>query len=184
MTRFVSAVVSLVLLLVHGADAAEKRPLSLDDLYRQEEVTNFTISPRGDEAVYVRNWYDVNSPGKRTALWRVDGETGRHAPLEAGEPDGRMPVYSPDGDILAFVSDRSPDNVHFRVPVPTYSDRSGAVWTIGRHLDPEYAHLRYLTERARMCGYNHEQVFSDAFYRRTCLLSKRTTTVGCGQRTR
>lgn len=116
-------------LFVTSLGAAEKRPLAVDDVYRQEQVTNFTISPRGDEAVYVRHWYDVNSPGLRTALWRVDGATGRREPLEPGEPDGRMPVYSPDGKWLAFVSGRlSMTDTDLFEPVPSYSDQSGLIW--------------------------------------------------------
>ena len=104
-------VLSVVCWRAEFAAAAEKTPLTVDDLYRQESITDFTVSPRGDEAVYVRNWYDASQPGRRTALWRVDGETGRAEPLEAGEPDGRMPVYSPDGERLAFVSSRAVDGV-------------------------------------------------------------------------
>src|SRR5262245_21628947 len=111
--------------LTSGILAAEKQPLTLDDLYRQESISDFTVSPRGDEAVYVRSWYDVNSPGRRTALWHVDGKTGRHEPLEPGEPDGRMPVYSPNGKWLAFVSDRMPRSTVFGFPfpsIPGYAD--------------------------------------------------------------
>lgn len=133
MARLIFAAPVWILLLVARLDAGEKRPLALDDLYRQEQVTDFTISPRGDEAVYVRRWYDVNSPGQRTALWRVDGETGRHEPLEAGEPDGRMPVYSPDGKWLALVSGRHADDGTLPfVDVPNYSEPVGALWMLAR----------------------------------------------------
>ena len=109
--------------------AAEKIPLQISDLYRQESITDFQVSPRGDEAVYVRSWYDESQPGRRTALWRVDGETGRAAPLEPGEPDGRMPVYSPDGSQLAFVSARPIGDWH-PPTVPPYSDPTGTVWRL------------------------------------------------------
>lgn len=169
MTRFVSAVVSAIsslvlLLLVHVAGAAEKRPLALDDLYRQEEVTNFTISPRGDEAVYVRTWYDVNFPGKRTALWHVDGETGRHEPLEPGEPDGRMPVYSPDGDRLVFVSDRGGADMRTNISIPIYSDPTGTIWSLRRDA------FAPASERAPQ-PLDLDEVLTDTFYGRIAFSS-------------
>lgn len=127
-------VLSVVCWRAEFAAAAEKTPLTVDDLYRQESITDFTVSPRGDEAVYVRNWYDASQPGRRTALWRVDGETGRAEPLEAGEPDGRMPVYSPDGASLAFVSDREriDSETAFAPAIPPYSDPSGSLYIANR----------------------------------------------------
>ncbi len=107
--------------------AAEKIPLQLSDLYRQESITDFKVSPRGDEAVYVRSWYDESQPGRRTALWRVDGETGSAAPLEPGEPDGRMPVYSPHGFQLAFVSSRNSQKLPSGRRIPKYSDSNRSV---------------------------------------------------------
>jgi dipeptidyl aminopeptidase/acylaminoacyl peptidase len=115
----------------NAAGAGERTPLQLSDVYRQESITDFRVSPRGDEAVYVRNWYDHSQPGRRSAIWRIDGETGRAEPLEPGEPDGRMPTYSPDGQWLAFVSSR-PYRDWKSVTVPAYSDPTGSVWRISR----------------------------------------------------
>ncbi|MGC3971688.1 MAG: hypothetical protein QM775_31385 [Pirellulales bacterium] len=52
------------------ASAGEKILLQLSDIYRQEAITDFKVSPRGDEAVYVRSWYDQSQPGRRSAIWR------------------------------------------------------------------------------------------------------------------
>jgi len=153
-------VLSLVCCRAEFAAAAEKTPLTIDDLYRQESISDLTVSPRGDEAVYVRNWYDASQPGRRTALWRVGGETGRAEPLEAGEPDGRMPVYSPDGARLAFVSSRSVDGVLPYRSVPTYSDPTGGLWIVEREgagfAKPKQAGNDYLKP----------QVLTDGFYGR------------------
>jgi dipeptidyl aminopeptidase/acylaminoacyl peptidase len=114
------------------SSAQAKKFLTWEDLYRQEQVTNFAISPRGDEAVYVRTWFDEGHAGWRTALWRIDGKTGRREPLFPGEPDGRMPVYSADGKWLAYVSDKSTE-LNSQPIVPSYSDRSGAIYVVPRY---------------------------------------------------
>ena len=139
------------------ATADEKRALSLDDIYRQEQFTDFVVSPKGDEAVYVRNWYDVNLPGKRTSLWRVDGDTGRQEPLEAGEPDGRMPVYSPDGTYLLFSgATRGFTSPPADLRIPTYSERVGWLWSID---------LARQERRAQMLAFG-DWVPNDGFYGR------------------
>ncbi len=164
---FAAAWVVLGFGLAPVATAGEKRPLELDDLYRQEQVSDFTVSPRGDEAVYVRSWYDVRFPGRRTSLWRVDGATGRHEPLEPGEPDGRMPTYSPDGRRLAFISADGVRRDSAAARIPRYSDPSGAVQVLDRSeagttrrnvslpelqpsADPFYGRLRFAASGAML----------------------------------
>ena len=143
--------------------AAEKIPLQLSDLYRQESITDFKVSPRGDEAVYVRSWYDESQPGRRTALWRVDGKTGRAAPLEPGEPDGRMPAYTPDGETLFYVSNRPSELVVWAsldMSVPNYSDTTGSLWKISRRVGgPNVSDIARKIEHTA-------QVFTDGFYGR------------------
>lgn len=132
---FRTMLVLAIALRAATATAAEKQPFTVDDVYRLEQITDFKISPLGDEAVYVRHFYDVNLPTRHTVLWRIDGKTGHRAPLEPGEPDGRMPVYSPNGKWLALISDRarswetSPEIAKL---VPPYSERPGLLWLLPR----------------------------------------------------
>lgn len=120
--------VFVVALVASNATAAERTPFTSEDVARWEQITDFKISPTGDEAVYVRHWCDVRSPRPRTALWRIDGKTGRREPLSSGAPDGRMPVFSPDGTWLTFLTDEwaGPGSV------PSYSDRPGELWMLSR----------------------------------------------------
>ncbi|MBL9080180.1 MAG: S9 family peptidase, partial [Planctomycetales bacterium] len=119
------------------------------------------VSPRGDEAVYVRSWYDHAQPGRRSAIWRIDGATGRAEPLEPGEPDGRLPTYSPDGRWLAFLSDRPAEHEWRKLPIPPYSDGPGLVWAMPRPLpaDPSLGRIVQLSDET-------DTAVSDTFYTR------------------
>lgn len=149
--------------IIAASDAAradEKILLQLSDIYRQETVSDFKVSPRGDEAVYVRSWYDHAQPGRRSAIWRIDGATGRAEPLEPGEPDGRMPTYSPDGQWLAFVTDRA-DEIRIDRP-PAYSDRGGFFGVLRRPIVDHPA-----VEEPRLTRYGiFDDALTDGFYSR------------------
>src|SRR5207249_1436810 len=52
-------------------------------------------------------------------------------PLEPGEPDGRVPVVSPDGKWIAFLSTRPRPAGWKQTPaVPPYSDAAVDIWLI------------------------------------------------------
>lgn len=161
MLKRILAAVALIAFDVAAASAAEKQPFTVDDVYRVEQITDFKVSPRGDEAVYVRHFYDVNYPERRTVLWRIDGATGRREPLEVGEPDGKMPVYSPDGKELAYVSNEighsswSAKN-HF----PKHSEPTGHLRVLARDYDPQHPQSNRIPEK--LGGY----IFCDPFYAR------------------
>jgi dipeptidyl aminopeptidase/acylaminoacyl peptidase len=148
-----------------------KQKIELADLFRQEAVSEFTFRPEALEAVYVRSRFDGTTLGRRTSLWRArvertdDGEKVVHEPLEAGEPDGRNPVFSPDGNWLVFVSNRNhPDGSPAFAPVPPYSDPAGDVWLMP--MDGSRP-PRPLVGKDKPYG----RVFTDGFYGRIAFSS-------------
>lgn len=84
----------------------ERRVLTPEDRFRLEAIGDPQISPDGRLAVYVSQLADLEANKNRTALKLVDLTTGRVRSLTAGLGD-RHPRWSPDGKLLAFVSERS-----------------------------------------------------------------------------
>ncbi|MFN4260926.1 MAG: S9 family peptidase [Gemmataceae bacterium] len=111
--------------------AAEKMPIRVADLYLQDAPTAVVVAPDGKSVVYERQWADRRSRTLRHALWRVEGHPDKRQPLEVGEPDGRRPIFSPDGQWIVFLSTRPfPDGSPAVAPVPPYSDPATDIWLI------------------------------------------------------
>jgi dipeptidyl aminopeptidase/acylaminoacyl peptidase len=148
---------SLLAAIVTSAFAEEPSLIRIDDLYRFDAPQGVVVAADGKSAIYSRRWNDRKERTVRYALWRSEGDAAHAKPLEAGEPDGRSPVLSPDGKWIAFLSTRPlPDGKPGFTPVPPYSDTATDIWLMpaaGGKAIP-------LTERGR--PYNH--VFSDPFF--------------------
>ena len=110
-------------------DAPKKKPLAVEDLYLLESVRSPALFPKEEKLVYERVWIDAKTKTERHALWLVTDKRENRKPLEAGEPDGRGPVVSPDGRWIAFLSSRRfPAGAKQIPPVPPYSDAGVDVW--------------------------------------------------------
>lgn len=122
----------LLLLVVPGLAAAEpKRLLTVEDLYKFDGPRDLAVAPDGKSAVYVRQWIDPKTKAERMSLWRVPAAGEKPVAVEDGEPDARVPVYSPDGKWVAFLSTRPrPDGWTQTRPVPPESDPAVDVWLI------------------------------------------------------
>jgi len=96
-----------------GETVQERTPLSADVLWQMDRVGSPVISPDGSQVVVPVTGYDVETDEPSTRLWLMssDGEGG-HEPQRPLTGEGlsvSSPVFSPDGQQLAFVSSRDDD---------------------------------------------------------------------------
>jgi dipeptidyl aminopeptidase/acylaminoacyl peptidase len=143
---------------IDAAIATAKRPLAIEDLYLFDGPQAVTLAPQADFAVYVRQWIDAETKAERNSLWRVDAG-GAKRPLEPGEPDGRSPVFSPDGRWIAIRSTRARREGEASIPpTPPQSDPATDIWLVPAEGG----------EAIPLCGAEkpYGRVFNDLFYGR------------------
>jgi dipeptidyl aminopeptidase/acylaminoacyl peptidase len=101
---------TLAWLLCASAASADKRPITLDDLHRLQDVSEPAFAPLGDAIVYTVTTDNLDSDAQVSDLWWVDWRGGEPVQLT------RTPFASewhaewrPDGKAIAFLSDRGED---------------------------------------------------------------------------
>ena len=102
--------------LALAAAAAEPSRFSVDDLVRIANVTELDLSPDGEYVVYSVGEPNFEEDAARYDLWRVrwDG-SGRRALTRTADADEYQPAYSPDGQWIAFLSDRGDEDAKTQV---------------------------------------------------------------------
>jgi len=101
-------VTALVFAMTLPAGAADKRPMTFDDLMAFKRVADPQISPDGTQVVYeVTEILDVASNKKQTHLWlaATDGKTPPRQLTSSGKRDAHA-RWSPDGTKVLFESTR------------------------------------------------------------------------------
>jgi len=88
-----------------------RRPIQIDDLYRIRLVADPNISPDGQKVAWVVTTVDKESNGYTSNIWCAD-LAGDNTPYRLTTAKGKdtSPRWSPDGSMLAFLSERSGGN--------------------------------------------------------------------------
>jgi dipeptidyl aminopeptidase/acylaminoacyl peptidase len=81
------------------------RPFRPTDVRRQVLLQQVALSSDGAWAAYCRR--TIEKDEYRSRLWRVPLDRGRPEQLTSADGNDLRPEFSPDGQVLAFVSDRS-----------------------------------------------------------------------------
>ena len=96
----------------------DKPPLTADDLYKLEFLSDPQISPDGRWVAFVRQRAERAKNAYRRAIWLLSTAGNTLKQFTAGTHRDSCPRWSPDGRQLAFISDRADDKPQlYLIPV-------------------------------------------------------------------
>ncbi len=123
--------ICLFVLLSTSLIAQEPRPWEIDDLFAAESFYPVAVSPDGKSGVAIHNWIDPENKKQHQSLWRSAGDPLKSQAMEAGEPDARLPMFSPDGKWIVFLSTRARPQGWKKTPAaPVFSEATVDLWLI------------------------------------------------------
>jgi dipeptidyl aminopeptidase/acylaminoacyl peptidase len=100
-------------ILMAAPVAAQKRPVTIDDVMQLKTVGSPVVSPDGAQILYtVRQWEKASEREKdrmesRTRIWKVPANgSAPGQQITFGERGDTQPQWSPDGQFISFVSAR------------------------------------------------------------------------------
>jgi dipeptidyl aminopeptidase/acylaminoacyl peptidase len=103
------ALALLTLMLVVSAAPAQSRIPTLDDLLTLKSIGGTQISPDGKWVAYTVSYGDFKQDAFITQIWLANTETRKSLQLTRGEKSSTNPRWSPNGQWLAFLSNRIED---------------------------------------------------------------------------
>ena len=98
--------VTAALLLSPLPLAAEGRPLKVDDLFSLKDVADPRLSPDGRQVAYTLNTLDAKEDDSDEDIYLVSTDGGEPLRLTSGKKAETSPRFSPNGEWMAFLSDR------------------------------------------------------------------------------
>ncbi|HEX8183494.1 MAG TPA: DPP IV N-terminal domain-containing protein, partial [Blastocatellia bacterium] len=118
----------LVSVCVMAITAQAKRAPVPEDIFAIKEVGDVRVSPDGSRVVYTVTSMDRDKNRATSNLWLAPLAGGAPAELTGGEASDTTPRWSPDGNKIAFASNRDGKSGLWIVDVATKEIRMLALW--------------------------------------------------------
>lgn len=106
----ITLLAGLLSVATSGVMAQESDVWQYEDVFNIEYAAAPQVSPDGELIIYERHAMDIMSDSTRTNLWQYNLSNNSHMPLLSGKAQYRMARFSPNGQQLAYLSNKEGDN--------------------------------------------------------------------------
>jgi dipeptidyl aminopeptidase/acylaminoacyl peptidase len=113
------ALTFVAIMLAVSAGMAQSRVPTIDDLLMLKSAVGAQISPDGKWVAYTVSYGDFKQDAFITQIWLANIDTQKTLQLTRGEKSSTNPRWSPDGQRLAFLSNRIEDKNQIFLIDPT-----------------------------------------------------------------
>lgn len=96
----------LLLAIPALAAAADARVPTIDEMVALKRVSQPALSPDGSRVAFVVRKANWDDNAFETEIWMADTRGGKPMLFTGGKKSSESPAFSPDGSLLAFLSDR------------------------------------------------------------------------------
>ncbi|MGH7702382.1 MAG: prolyl oligopeptidase family serine peptidase, partial [Gemmatimonadales bacterium] len=107
----------MCLLLPAGLAGQQKRPLSIDQFVTLPSLGDPQLSPDGQLVAYTVTTPSLTDDRNSSRIWLVQVGSGETWQATSGSGNDRAPRWSPDGKLLAFLSNREGGNQIWQLPI-------------------------------------------------------------------
>lgn len=107
MKRTGGSIIFTMCLLIAANGMGQKRAITSGDLWRMKRIGDMILSPNGEWLAYEVTQHNVEKNSRNTDIYLVSNMGGSERQMTTHEGYDGDPCFSPDGSILAFLSDRS-----------------------------------------------------------------------------
>ncbi len=116
-----------VLVFANEEKMNDPKTWTIDDVLNQESATSFDISPCGKGVVWVKSSPDKKENQRVTDLYLSSLVDSTQVQLARGKHSERNPKWSPDGNIIAFLSTREKEKGQ---QIMLMNSTGGEAWSI------------------------------------------------------
>ncbi len=86
---------------------AQKKPFEVEDYYKIKPISHLNLSPNGKFLSFSVTNYNLKEGKKNSSIYLFNLEKKEYFQLTSGEKNDTESSFSPDGNYIAFLSDRS-----------------------------------------------------------------------------
>ncbi|MBN1480338.1 S9 family peptidase [candidate division KSB1 bacterium] len=104
-------------LLVIPFAFAQKRAMTVEDMWAMQRIGNMAVSPDGNSIAYALTSYDMEKNSGHTEIWLVSSHGGEPRQMTFHAESSTLPRWRPDGKALTFLSTRHGSSQIYSLPL-------------------------------------------------------------------